>query len=106
MLYLLQGCDDGRVLGSGEGHMASGDKKVISAVECSSRAGRFAFGVDETKTARLLRRLAEDIESGKVMVHSVTTACHATQEEFTVRELTVAIMEETAAGKGPQAVSD
>jgi len=87
-------------------HMASGDKKVISAVECSSRAGRYAFGVDEIKTARMLRRLADDIESGRVMVHSVTTACNATQEEFTVRELTVEIMEEAPAGSGPRAVPD
>lgn len=93
-------------LGSGEMHMASGDKKVISAVECSSRAGRYAFGVDEIKTARMLRRLADDIESGSVMVHSVTTSCHATQEEFTVRELTVEIMEEAPAGSGPRAVPD
>ncbi len=102
----VQECDDGRVLESGELHMASGDKKIISAAECSGRAGRYAFGVDEIKTAGMLRRLADDIESGRVMVHSVTTACHAAQEEFTVRELTVEIMEEAPAGRGPQVVPD
>ncbi len=92
-------------LGQGK-YMSSGDRKIISAVECSSRAGRYAFGVDEKKAARMLRRLADDIENGRVVVHSVTTACHATQEEFTLRELTVEVMEEAPAARGPQVVPD
>ena len=86
--------------------MASGDKRSISAVECSSRAGRYAFGLDDKKAAGMLRRLADDIESGRVVVHSVTTSCHATQEEFTVRELTIETMEEAHAFGGPQMVRD
>lgn len=86
--------------------MSSGDRKIINAAECSNRAGRYAFGVDEVKTAEMLRRLADDLESGRVLVHRVTTSCHATQDEFTVREIAVELMEEAPRIKGPQVVPD
>ena len=86
--------------------MSSGDRKVINAAECSNRAGRYAFGVDEIKTAEMLRRLAEDLEKGRVLVHRVTTSCHATQDEFTVREIVVELLEEAPRGKGLQVVTD
>ncbi|HET7871870.1 MAG TPA: hypothetical protein VFL42_05120 [Terriglobales bacterium] len=86
--------------------MSSGDRKIINAAECSSRAGRFAFGLDESKTVQMLRRLADDLENGRVLVHRVTTSCHAIHEEFTVRELVVELMEEAPPSKGPQVVRD
>ena len=87
--------------------MSSGDKKLINAAECSSRAGRYAFGLDEMKTVAMLRRLADDLESGKVLVHRVTTSCHATHDEFTVRELVVELLEEApVVSRGPQVVPD
>jgi hypothetical protein len=86
--------------------MSSGDRKIINAAECSSRAGRYAFGLDEIKTAQMLRRLADDLENGRVLVHRVTTSCHAIHEEFTVRELVVELMEEAPPSKGPQVVRD
>jgi hypothetical protein len=86
--------------------MSSGDRKFINAVECSKRAGRYAFGLDEIKTAEMLRRLADDLENGKVLVHRVTTSCHATQDEFTIREIVVELLEEALRNKGPQAVGD
>jgi hypothetical protein len=86
--------------------MSSGDRKIINAAECSSRAGRYAFGLDESKTVQMLRRLADDLENGRVLVHRVTTSCHAIHEEFTVRELVVELMEEAPPSKGPQVVRD
>jgi hypothetical protein len=86
--------------------MSSGDRKIINAAECSSRAGRYAFGLDEVKTASMLRQLADDLENGKVLVHRVTTSCHAIHDEFTIRELVVELMEEAPLRRGPQVVPD
>lgn len=74
--------------------MASHDKPFIEASNCANRAGRFAFGVDDAKAVSALRQLADDIEAGIVMLHSVTTSSHATQDEFAVRELVVEVLEE------------
>jgi 5,10-methenyltetrahydromethanopterin hydrogenase len=41
-----------------------------------------------------LRKLADDIEAGTVVLNSVTTSTHATHEEFTVREITIEVLEE------------
>jgi hypothetical protein len=86
--------------------MSSGDRKIFNAAECSHRAGRYAFGLDEMKAAGMLRRLADDLENGKVLVHRVTTSCHAIHDEFTVRELVVELMEEAPGEQGPQVVPD
>lgn len=74
--------------------MASHDKPFIEASNCANRAGRFAFGVDDAKAVSALRQLADDIEAGVVMLHSVTTSSHATQDEFAVRELVIEVLEE------------
>lgn len=74
--------------------MASHDKPFIEASNCANRAGRFAFGVDDAKAVSALRQLADDIEAGIVMLHSVTTSSHATQDEFAVRELVIEVLEE------------
>lgn len=73
---------------------------MMNAKDCANRAGKYAFGLDQVKTAELLRKLAGDIESGKVMLHSVSTSSHATQEEFAVRELVIEVLEEVTAS-GP-----
>jgi len=75
----------------------------MNAVDCAKKAGKHAFGLDEGRTARLLRALADDIESGKVVLHSVSTSSHAAQEEFAVRELVVEVLEELPAG-GPRVI--
>lgn len=74
--------------------MASGEKRVFSAVECAGRAGKYAFGLDQNKTVELLRTLADDVEAGRVMLHALSTSTHATQDEFTIRELVIEILEE------------
>ena len=74
--------------------MASQDKPFIEASSCANRAGRFAFGLEDTKAISVLRKLADDIEAGIVTLHSVTTSSHATQDEFAVRELTIEVLEE------------
>jgi hypothetical protein len=74
--------------------MTSGGKTTINAAECADRAGRHAFGLNDAKAAAALRELADDIESGTVVLHSVTTSCHATHEEFTIREVVIEILEE------------
>jgi len=69
---------------------------MMNAVECAKKAGKYGFGVDETRTAQLLRTLADDIETGKVVLHSVSTSSHASDEDFAVRELVVEVLEEIA----------
>ncbi len=70
---------------------------MINASECAKKAGKYAFGLDEARTADMLRRLAGDIEAGNVALHSVSTSSHATHEEFTVRELVIEVLEESPA---------
>ncbi|HSM84708.1 MAG TPA: hypothetical protein VLT16_01095 [Candidatus Limnocylindrales bacterium] len=90
--------------------MASEGKK-IHAADCASRAGKFAFGLDEAKAVQLLRKLADEVETGKVLLHSVSTSCHATHDEFTVREVVIQLLEEAADGpallnNGPRILKD
>jgi hypothetical protein len=74
--------------------MTSGGKTTINAAECADRAGRHAFGLNDAKAAMALRKLADDIEAGTVVLHSVTTSCHATHEEFAIREVVIEVLEE------------
>jgi hypothetical protein len=74
--------------------MASQDKPFIKASDCANRAGRFAFGLDDAKAVSVLRQLADDIASGSVMLHSVTTSSHATHDQFAILELTIEVLEE------------
>lgn len=79
-----------------------GEIKLLTATDCADRAGKFAFGINESKAIQLLRELANDLESGKSVLHSVTTANHATQDEFTVREVVIELLEESGeAGTEP-----
>ena len=78
---------------------------MINASECAKKAGKYAFGLDEARTAEMLRRLAQDIEAGKVALHSVSTSTHATHEEFTVREVVIEVLEESTA-LGPRVVRE
>ncbi|HZU29885.1 MAG TPA: hypothetical protein VFB79_02150 [Candidatus Angelobacter sp.] len=68
--------------------------KPINAAECTDRAGKHAFGLNDNKAVAALRKLADDIEAGNVVLHSVSTSCHATHEEFTIREVVVEVLEE------------
>ena len=76
---------------------------MINATECTKKAGKYAFGLDEARTADALRKLADDIDAGTVALYSVTTSCHAAHEEFTVRELVIEVLEEIPAA-GPRVV--
>jgi hypothetical protein len=67
---------------------------MINAIECAKKAGKYGFGVDEARTAQLLRTLADEVETGKVVLHSVSTSSHATDEDFAVRELVIEVLEE------------
>jgi len=78
---------------------------MTNAAECANRAGRHAFGLNEAKTVKALRKLADEIEAGIVALHSVTTSCHAAHEEFTVREVVVEVLEECP-GVGPRVVRE
>jgi hypothetical protein len=78
---------------------------MINATECAKKTGKYAFGLDETQTAAMLRRLADEIESGNVALHSVSTSSHACHEEFTVRELVIEVLEESPS-MGPRVVRD
>jgi len=77
--------------------MASGDKPHMNATECANRAGKYAFGINEKKAVQLLRKLADELEAGEVALYGVSTACHASHEEFTVHELVIETLEEVAA---------
>jgi hypothetical protein len=68
--------------------------RTINAVECADRAGKHAFGLNESKAVTALRKLADDIEAGNVVLHSVSTSSHATHEEFAIREVVVEVLEE------------
>ena len=85
--------------------MSSGVRTIINAAECADRAGKHAFGLNEAKAVEALRKLADDIEAGNVVLHSVTTSSHATHEEFAVREVTVEVLEEYSS-PGLQVVKD
>jgi hypothetical protein len=78
---------------------------MINATECTKKAGRYSFGLDEARTAEMLRRLAGDIEAGKVALHSVSTSSHATHEEFTVREVVIEVLEESSL-PGPRVIRE
>jgi len=74
--------------------MISRGKTTINAAECADRAGRHSFGLNDAKAAVALRKLADDIDTGAVVLHSVTTSCHATHAEFTIREVVIEVLEE------------
>ena len=74
--------------------MISGGSRNFNAAECADRAGKHAFGLNDNKTVIALRKLADDIEAGTVVLNSVTTSSHATHEEFTVREIVIEVLEE------------
>lgn len=78
---------------------------MINATECASKAGKYAFGLDEARTAAALRKLADEIEAGNVALRSVSTSSHAAHEEFTVRELVIEVLEENPSA-GPRVVRD
>jgi hypothetical protein len=83
--------------------MSSGPKKIFTAVDCAGKAGKYAFGLDEAKTVSLLRKLADDLEAGNVVLQSVTTSNHASHEEFAVKEYVIEVLEELP-GLGLQVV--
>jgi len=85
--------------------MASREKQFVEASKCAKRAGRFAFGLEDAKAAAALRQLADDIDAGIVVLHSVTTSSHAMHDEFAVRELTIEVLEELPQ-TGPKIVRD
>ncbi|MGB8128866.1 MAG: hypothetical protein WCG81_03660 [Candidatus Angelobacter sp.] len=74
--------------------MISGGRTNINAAECADRAGKHAFGLNDNKTVIALRKLADDIEAGTVVLNSLTTSSHATHEEFTVRKVVIEVLEE------------
>lgn len=85
--------------------MISGGRTSIHAAECADRAGKHAFGLNDTKAIAALRKLADDIEDGTVVLNSVTTSSHATHEEFAVREVVIEVLEEYPAA-GPRMVRE
>jgi len=74
--------------------MISGGRTSIHAAECADRAGKHAFGLNDTKAIAALRKLADDIEAGTVVLNSVTTSSHATHEEFAIREVVIEVLED------------
>jgi hypothetical protein len=79
--------------------------RTINAVECADRAGKHAFGLNENKAVMALRKLADDIEAGNVVLHSVSTSSHATHEEFAIREVVVEVLEEYPVA-GPRMIKE
>jgi hypothetical protein len=80
--------------------------RTINAAECADRAGKHAFGLNEDKAVTALRKLADDIEAGNVVLHSVSTTSHATHEEFTIREVVIEVLEEYPTASGPRIIKD
>jgi len=77
----------------------------MNAAECADRAGKHAFGLNDNKTVMALRKLANEIEAGTVILNSVTTSSHATHEEFTIREIVIEVLEEYPEA-GPRMVKE
>ena len=77
----------------------------MNAAECADRAGKHAFGLNDNKTVMALRKLANEIEAGTVILNSVTTSSHATHEEFTIREIVIEVLEEYPQA-GPRVVKE
>lgn len=77
---------------------------MFNAAECAKKTGKYAFDLDDLRTAAALRKLADDIEAGIVALHSVTSSTHASHEEFTVREIVIEVLEESP-GSGPRVVT-
>ena len=74
--------------------MISGGRTTINAAECADRAGKHAFGLNDTKAVTALRKLADEIEAGTVVLNSLTTSSHATHEEFAIREVVIEVLED------------
>jgi hypothetical protein len=89
----------------GKKNMISGGRTSIHAAECADRAGKHAFGLNDTKAIAALRKLADDIEAGTVVLNSVTTSSHATHEEFAVREVVIEVLEDYPTA-GPRMVRE
>lgn len=85
--------------------MISGSRTTINAAECADRAGKHAFGLNDSKAVAALRKLADDIEAGTVVLNSVTTSSHATHEEFSIREVVIEVLEEYPS-VGPRMVKE
>jgi len=85
--------------------MISGGRTTINAAECADRAGKHAFGLNDTKAVAALRKLADEIEAGTVVLHSVTTSSHAAHEEFTIREVAIEVLEDYPSA-GPRMVTE
>lgn len=85
--------------------MISGGRIPINAAACADRADKHAFGLNNAKAVAALRQLADDIEAGTVVLHSVTTSSHATHEEFAVREVIIEVLEEYPT-VGPRVVKE
>jgi hypothetical protein len=77
----------------------------MHAAECAERSGQHAFGLNDTKAVAALRKLADDIEAGAVVLYSLSTTSHASHEEFAVREVVVEVLEDYPAA-GPQIVRE
>jgi hypothetical protein len=74
--------------------MISGGRTTINAAECADRAGKHAFGLNDAKAVTALRKLADEIEAGTVVLNSLTTSSHATHEEFAIREVVIEVLED------------
>jgi hypothetical protein len=85
--------------------MISGGTTNITAAECADRAGKHAFGLNDNKAVIALRKLADEIEAGTVVLNSVTTSSYATHEEFTIREVVIEVLEEYPTS-GPRMVRE
>ena len=85
--------------------MISGGRTNINAAECADRAAKHAFGLNDSKAVAALRKLADDIEAGNIVLTSVTTSTHATHEKFTIREVVLEVLEDYPAA-GPTMVRE
>lgn len=85
--------------------MISGGRTPINAAACADRSGKHAFGLNNAKAVAALRQLADEIEAGTVVLHSLTTSSHAMHDEFAVREVILEVLEEYPTA-GPRVVRE
>lgn len=74
---------------------------MLSANDFSKRTtAGFTFGADAKATAARLRRLADDIESGQVLLQNVEIKGAASAEDFTNIVVTLTLHERVPAPPG------
>jgi hypothetical protein len=65
----------------------------VGHVSSSDSGQRYSFGIDSAKTSKELRKLADAIDVGRVLVNSVMAVGRATAQDFTETRVVLRLVE-------------